>query len=332
MPGKVRRAARRPGRSDAGGHWISYSDMMASLLLVFVLAVCYSVYQYYNMLKIKTDQLAAQQAELERQQVVLAQKEEEVNALNVTLMGKEEELAQIQVQLDVQEEELNAARTALLSKEEELNALQLQLNEERDKLAAMQTLLGEQEAKLAAQQARIESLIGVKAEIIQTLSSALSRAGFSTSVDSTGAIVLQGSILFDSASSTITPEGQAFLDRFLPVYLSVLLRPEYRDYVAEIVIEGHADSTGTYDRNIGYATDRAEVVARYCLTVPGLSGEQRRLLESLLTVSSRSSADPIMVNGVEDKTASRRVVFKFSMRDAEMIDELNRLLGEDSIY
>ncbi len=325
-------SARRGGKTDSGSHWISYSDMMASLLLVFVLAVCYSVYQYYNMLKIKTDQLAAQQAELERQQVVLAQKEEEVNALNVTLMGKEEELAQIQVQLDVQEEELNAARTALLSKEEELNALQLQLNEERDKLAAMQTLLGEQEAKLAAQQARIESLIGVKAEIIQTLSSALSRAGFSTSVDSTGAIVLQGSILFDSASSTITPEGQAFLNRFLPVYLSVLLRPEYRDYVAEIVIEGHADSTGTYDRNIGYATDRAVVVARYCLTVPGLTGEQRTLLQSLLTVSSRSSADPIMVNGVEDKTASRRVVFKFSMRDAEMIDELNRLLGEDGIY
>ena len=329
---RSRYSARSGGKTDSGSHWISYSDMMASLLLVFVLAVCYSVYQYYNMLKIKTDQLAAQQAELERQQVVLAQKEEEVNALNVTLMGKEEELAQIQVQLDAQEEELNAARTALLSKEEELNALQLQLNEERDKLAAMQTLLGEQEAKLAAQQARIESLIGVKAEIIQTLSSALSRAGFSTSVDSTGAIVLQGSILFDSASSTITPEGQAFLDRFLPVYLSVLLRPEYRDYVAEIVIEGHADSTGTYDRNIGYATDRAVVVARYCLTVPGLTGEQRSLLRSLLTVSSRSSADPIIVNGAEDKTASRRVVFKFSMRDAEMIDELNRLLGEDAIY
>ena len=319
-------SARNGGRTDSGAHWISYSDMMASLLLVFVLAVCYSVYQYYNMLAIKTQQLNEQQAELERQQVVLAQKEEEVDALNVTLMGKEKELALIQVQLDAQQEELNAARTALLSKEDELNALQLQLDEQRDKLTAMQVLLTSQQEELARQQARIEALIGVKYEIIQTLSAALSQADLNASVDSKGAIVLEGSILFDSAQSNITEAGQAFLNRFLPVYLSVLLRDEYKDYVGEIVIEGHADSTGTYERNIGYATDRAEAVAKYCLNMPGLTGRQRSLLESLLTVSSRSSADPIMVNGVEDKTASRRVVFKFSMRDADMIEELNRLL------
>ncbi len=328
---RTRYSARGGGHTDSGAHWISYSDMMASLLLVFVLAVCYSVYQYYNMLEIKTKQLNEQQAELERQQVVLAQKEEEVDALNVTLMGKEEELHQIQIQLDVQKDELNAARTALLSREEELNALQLRINEQQDKLTAMELLLNSKEAELAAQQRRIESLIGVKYEIIQTLSSALSRAGLSASVDSTGAIVLEGSILFDSAQSAITEAGQTFLNRFLPVYLSVLLSDEYRDFVAEIVIEGHADSTGTYERNIGYATDRAKKVAEYCLNVPGLTAQQRSLLESLLTVSSRSSADPIIVGGVEDKAASRRVVFKFSMRDAEMIEELNRLLAEDPL-
>ncbi len=326
---RMRYSARGGGRADSGSHWISYSDMMASLLLVFVLAVCYSVYQYYNMLEIKTQQLNEQQAELERQQVVLAQKEEEVDALNVTLMGKEQELSQIQIQLDIREEELNAARTALLSREEEMNALQLQLNEQRDKLAAMESILNSKEAELAAQQDRIEALIGVKYEIIQSLSSALSRAGLSASVDSAGAIVLEGSILFDSAQSSITEAGQTFLNRFIPVYLDVLLSDEYKDFVAEIVIEGHADSTGTYERNIGYATDRAEAVAKYCLSVPGLTSRQRALLEELMTVSSRSSADPIIINGVEDKTASRRVVFKFSMRDAEMIEERNRLLREN---
>ena len=57
MKRKERFSVRRPRGADSGAHWISYSDMMASLMLVFILAVCYSVYQYYNMLAIKTNQL-----------------------------------------------------------------------------------------------------------------------------------------------------------------------------------------------------------------------------------------------------------------------------------
>ena len=332
MMTRTRHSSRRPGRADAGAHWISYSDMMASLLLVFVLAVCYSVYQYYNMLEIKTKQLNAQAAELERQQGVLAEREKEVEELNVTLMGKEKELHEVQIQLDRQKDELNAAQTALTVKEGELEALQLTLNEQKDKLSASQLLIEAQQAELARQQARINALIGVRTEIIQTLSYALGRAGLNTNVDAnTGDIVLEGSILFDTAKSDISEEGKAFLNSFLPVYLNVLLSREYNDYVAEIVIEGHADTTGTYSNNINYATERAKAVARYCLDVPGLTPGQRTLLEKLLTVSSRSSADPIFnPDGTENKIASRRVEFKFRMRDAEMIEELNALLAQSA--
>ncbi len=38
-----RRAAR--GSSGGGASWISYSDMMAALLLIFVLILAYSLYQ-----------------------------------------------------------------------------------------------------------------------------------------------------------------------------------------------------------------------------------------------------------------------------------------------
>ena len=45
----------RAGRSSGGGaSWISYSDMMAALLLVFVLILCVSLYQYFMMLETKT--------------------------------------------------------------------------------------------------------------------------------------------------------------------------------------------------------------------------------------------------------------------------------------
>ena len=72
------KTGRGPRNGDSGAHWISYSDMMASLLLVFVLAVVYSVYQYYNMLDLKTQQLNEQQAQLDKATITLTQREEEL--------------------------------------------------------------------------------------------------------------------------------------------------------------------------------------------------------------------------------------------------------------
>ena len=42
----------RAGRStNSGARWISYSDLMAALLLVFVLILCISLHQYFQMLE-----------------------------------------------------------------------------------------------------------------------------------------------------------------------------------------------------------------------------------------------------------------------------------------
>ena len=65
----IRRGA---SKADGGASWISYSDMMAALLLVFVLVLCYSVYQYFLMLETKTAELDEQSALLTQQRATLA--------------------------------------------------------------------------------------------------------------------------------------------------------------------------------------------------------------------------------------------------------------------
>ena len=62
----------------------------------------------------------------------------------------------------------------------------------------------------------------------------------------------------------------------------------------------------------------------------GLSGAQQRVLQNLMTAKGRSYSDPVYyADGVtENKEASRRVEFKFRLKDAEMIDEMNRILSE----
>lgn len=301
---------------DTGEYWISYSDMLSSLLLVFMLAVTFSIYQYYSLLEIKTKELNAQKAELDQSQIVLAKREEELETTRVTLVGKEKELANVQIQLDRQKDDLHAAQTALKTREEEQATLQLQL-------AAQQEVLGNQ-------QKQIDELLGLRTAIIKDLSQALADANISANVDKqTGDILLDSRLLFETGRDQLAEAGREELRRLIPVYLKVLLRPEYRDYVAEIIIEGHTDSKGSYTFNLQLSQQRALSVATFCLEMQELTPDQRALLENILTAKGRSYADRILnADGSENMEASRRVEIKFRLKDSEMIQRMNEILKE----
>lgn len=301
---------------DTGEYWISYSDMLSSLLLVFMLAVTFSIYQYYSLLEIKTKELNAQKAELDQSQIVLAKREEELETTRVTLVGKEKELANVQIQLDRQKDDLHAAQTALKTREEEQATLQLQL-------AAQQEVLGNQ-------QKQIDELLGLRTAIIKDLSQALANANISANVDKqTGDILLDSRLLFETGRDQLAEAGSEELRRLIPVYLKVLLRPEYRDYVAEIIIEGHTDSKGSYTFNLQLSQQRALSVATFCLEMQELAPDQRALLENILTAKGRSYADRIFnADGSENMEASRRVEIKFRLKDSEMIQRMNEILKE----
>lgn len=349
-----RTARRRSSGGDQGAHWISYSDVMASLLIMFVLVVIYNVYQLFlkqddlnatkaqltvqqQELEDKNAQLIIQAQELKDQQVkldetalVLATREEEVNELNATLTGKEKELALVQIQLQQQEEDLHAAQASLKTKEDEQNLLQLQLAEQQDKLQAMSLVVNAQKEQLLGQQKRLDEMVGVRTQIIEELTQTLSRANLKVTVDkTTGDIVLDSAVFFDVNSDNIKESGKDILNRFVPIYLSVLMQPEYKDFVGEIVIVGHTDTAGSYMSNLKLSQNRALSVAEFCLQMPGLSTAQRLTLQDLMTAQGRSYSDPILNrDGSVNMEASRRVEFKFRLKDEEMIAEMNRILSE----
>ncbi len=316
---------RRAGRGSAGGgpSWISYSDMMAALLLIFVLVLSYSLYQYFTMMEAKTAELNRQQIQLDLAQSELADKEK-------TLIIIQTDLDNLQDTLNAKEEELNATTVILMNREEELEKLQAVLALKQKDLDAATAKLEEQQLALASQARRIDDLIGIRTTMIRDLSTSLQEANLKATVDpNNGDIMLDSTVFFETNKSTIKAEGQALLDRFIPVYLEVLLRDEYADYLGEIIIEGHTDSSGSYNRNLKLSQERALEVALYCLNMPSLTSEQKLRLQQILTAKGRSYADLIYdENGVEDADASRRVEFKFSLKDSEMIEEMNRILGD----
>ena len=308
---------RRASRGSQGGFsWISYSDMMAALLLIFVLILTYSLYQYFTMLETKTLELDTKNKELDQQKIALNLATDELNA-------KEQALIIIQTDLDKLQDTLSA-------KEEELNSTKATLVIQQKALEEATAKLEEHQLALAAQAQRIDDLIGIRTTMIRDLSRSLSAANMKATVDpNTGDIVLDSSVFFETGKSEIKQEGQDLLNRFIPVYLDVLLREQYSNYLGEIIIEGHTDSSGSYQSNLKLSQDRALQVALYCLNMPNLTRAQKTKLQEILTAKGRSWSDLVYnEDGTENPDASRRVEFKFSLKDAEMIAEMNKILSD----
>ena len=324
---------RRASRGNTGGaSWISYSDMMAALLLIFVLILSYSLYQYFTMLETKTRELDEQRSILDAQTIQLNLARDQLDEKEKTLIIIQADLDTLQSTLTAKEEELDAANVILISREKELEELQHVLALKQADLDAATAKLADQQLALTNQARRIDDLIGVRATMIRDLSSSLSKSSLKATVDpNSGDIMLDSAVFFETNQSMIKPEGRALLDRFIPVYLDVLLRDEYADYLGEIIIEGHTDSSGTYNKNLKLSQDRALQVALYCLDMPSLTRAQKLKLQQILTAKGRSYSDLVYdENGMEDADASRRVEFKFSLKDSEMIEEMNRILSEDT--
>lgn len=312
---------RRKKKSENNGFnvWRSYSDMMAGVLLLFVLIMCVTLFQaqksYNESLQERDEKIALQE---EYTQELL----DKQNALD----KKDETLQNQDAQLKTQDEKL-------AEQEQQLAALAAKLKEQESTLNAQQSALDEKTAQLKDQQAQIDQIIGVKADVIEALKNEFSKNNINVDIDAqTGALTLEASVMFDYDQAELTDAGKQALEQILPIYCKVLLQDDYMKYLAEIIIDGYTDTDGDYSYNLQLSQQRSLAVAQYLLDIQGnfLDDTQSQNLEKYLTVNGHSMANPVLdANGNVDKDASRRVEVKFRLKDEEMIDELNQLLSSN---
>ena len=312
---------RRKKKSENNGFnvWRSYSDMMAGVLLLFVLIMCVTLFQaqksYNESLQERDEKIALQE---EYTQELL----DKQNALD----KKDETLQNQDAQLKTQDEKL-------AEQEQQLAALAAKLKEQESTLNAQQSALDEKTAQLKDQQAQIDQIIGVKADVIEALKNEFSKNNINVDIDAqTGALTLEASVMFDYDQAELTDAGKQALEQILPIYCKVLLQDDYMKYLAEIIIDGYTDTDGDYSYNLQLSQQRSLAVAQYLLDIQGnfLDATQSQNLEIYLTVNGHSMANPVLdANGNVDKDASRRVEVKFRLKDEEMIDELNQLLSSN---
>ena len=294
-------------RDEETSYWLSYSDMMAGLLLCFVLIISLTVL---------------------RSKVMYDQKQNELAGKEQELIIQSEELENERLTIEEQGAKLNAQELKLSEQEGELLAQQRKLEEQSQLLKELEKLMGEQQAKL-------DNIIGIRSELIEALRNEFEHSSLSIAVDEkTGAITMDSNILFEYNKSALKAGGKDFLGEFMPRYLKILLSPKYKKYVSEIVIEGHTDTDGDYLSNLELSQQRAYSVADYCVSKNSdfLTDREKEELKDVLSTVGKSFSEPILKsNGNVDMDASRRVEILFRLRDEEMIREMMEILNESTV-
>lgn len=279
-------------------YWQSYSDMMAALLLIFILIIAITLAIY----KQKQTDLEVTKQQLSSTQADLAMSEEE-------LKNYMAQLDDANTKVSMTQEELQAAYNAIAAKQEEVDATQ---------------------EELRATKSQLQDIVGVRTDIIRALQESLD--GSSMTVDAqNGSITFSSDVLFRYNSAVLTENSKNTLREVIPTYLSVLLQADYRPYIAEIIVEGHTDTEGGYASNMELSFARANAVATFCQSSKnGLTDDQITALQNVLTVNGRSYSSPVYKEGTSevDMAASRRVEIKFRLKEDEMIEKINEVLNE----
>ena len=310
---------RRRNREAFGEHsyWQSYSDMMAALLLIFVLiiAITLAIYkQKTTDLEESQNSLGVARQELEDARKDLEDAKADLEEYRAAIEESNKELASSLAEL--QQAYANAALT-----QDELNKAYLEIENARNELTATKQ--------------ELENIVGIRTDIIGALQSAFNNSSMSVDAQ-TGSITFSSDVLFRYGSAALTSESQSSLKEIIPMYLDILLRDEFRDYIAEIIIEGHTDTDGSYEMNMELSHGRAYSVAKFCMdSRNGLTEDKIEQLKGLLTVNGRSFSNPIYTKDAAgnptseiDMAASRRGEIKFRLKEDEMIGKIAEVLRQ----
>lgn len=291
-------------------YWQSYSDMMAALLLIFILMIAITLAIYRQ----KTNDLEQTRLELSTAQSELDATIEDLELSKAELEKSNEDLASSLAELQ------QAYEQAALT-QEELNNAYLEIENARQELTTTKQ--------------ELQDIVGIRTDIIGALQSAFSNSTMKVDAQ-TGSITFSSDVLFRYNSASLTADSRETLKNIIPMYLDVLLQDQFRDYIAEIIIEGHTDTDGGYRSNMELSYERANAVADFCLNKRnGLSEEKIEQLQKLLTVNGKSWSNPIYEKDSSgnptqevDMPASRRVEIKFRLKEDEMIEKISEVLEQ----
>jgi chemotaxis protein motB, putative len=326
--------------------WISYADLMAGLMFVFLLIIGAVVVKYVltqsDLTKAKADLISKEQ-NITKSQNELVSKEKILHDTFVSLdraKSQNEQLLStnesINKELIVTNEQKNSFENMLGDANktiDELNQILIQMAEnlkqkdyEKSKLIDSLNAKNEAFSRLERDynntKNKISALTSVRDNVIQELSK---KIGNKANINpNSGVISLPDSVLFDFASWQLKEESKEQLKQILQTYFDAIFSSnEILKHIDKIVIEGHTNSIGSYLYNLDLSQKRAYEVLKFIH-----SWNKDKRLEKYLMASGRSFNDLIIKDGVEDANASKRIEIRFLISDKESKQEIEKFLEQ----
>ncbi len=348
--------------TDEQNFWISYADLMAGLLFVFILLVGAIVVRYvYVQQDLAEKKLALNQSEdalnqsksalsSQNEKVLLFQsrlkdaasnleksvadkqslkelltlKGNDITKLKELLMGFELKSADLEKNISTMQSDMSQMQTKLASNE---NIIVL-----KDKELAVlgAKLLEDSKAhqllvdELNITKVKIKNLTGIRINVVNQLRNTL---GSSIMIDpKSGAIRFSSKILFNQGEYKLKPQAKRELSKIVKKYIHTLLFDDaIKPYIENITIEGHTDTVGSYLSNLALSQKRALEVMKFLYED---DPQNRALYSRYLSASGRSYSDLITNEfGDEDKEASRRIEIKFRIKNEQAVKELENFLN-----
>ncbi len=376
--------SRDNSNNQSSNFWISYADLMAGLLFVFILLIGAIIVKstiLKTTLQNREMTLKKQSTDIEKKSEAITIRDEEINKLKNLLAQREQYIYESDKKLIISENTIKLKEKEISKLNQMLLAQNLKINKFSDKIVVLKNLADEYNstienqkatlndyknrvlimsnelsknseklklsddkllkvlqalddkqtkydellAKLQAQKSKIKSLTGIKLKIIAELKSAL---GKNINIDKkSGSLRLSSNILFDKGSAILKEGAKAELKSNFIKYVDALIsNKDIFSYIDKIIIEGHTDSDGGYLYNLGLSQKRAYAVMNYLLSLDYI---KKHNIKTKLVASGRSYLDPIKVDGVEDKDASRRIEIKFRLKNEDAMYEIERILDAD---
>ena len=299
-------------RISTSDPWRSYSDLMSGLFLLILLVMVVFMLQAQKNYKLalleREDKAITQEqysAALRSQSSKIVDKDALLNSLEERLASKDLTLEELQIALEQQAELLDQKEDALYVRTQAMNS----------------------------NQELVEQIIGLKADMVRQLKEEFEKEGVSINIDDSGAMTLDADVLYAYNDDVLAEEGKEVLYEVLPIYCRVLLSEKNLPNVAEIVVDGYTDNSGSFEYNMSLSQRRALSVMNYLLEISSefLDEEGIETLRGKLSANGHSYNDLIIgADGEVDPDKSRRVEVKFRLRDDEMINELGRIFAESA--
>lgn len=129
--------------------------------------------------------------------------------------------------------------------------------------------------------------------------------------------------LFSAGKAVYEKDAIVELGKTVDTYLGVLV--DYKEYIKHIIIEGHTDSSGIEEDNYALSNKRALVVKYY---LNRLKIIKQYHMQGYLKTTSYGSTQAVIINGIEDKNASRRIDITFELDENRIVNNLRELIND----